>query len=120
MTGVTPDNLNVFDTAAVAVDDMKSLQDYTDQAQRIATVIDLNIETVDCLIRQVERVQSSGESGRVAAHGDLSGLLDSLQRVRQQHRFSAKNIAAIIHRGLALLIQVSEVLRESPLVIWVI
>jgi len=114
MTGVAPDSLNVFDTVAVAVEDMKSLQDYTDQARRIATAIDLNIETIDCLIRQVERVQALGEFGRPAAGGNLAHLLDTLRRVRQEHRFGAKNIAAVVERALALSRQVSEAARGRP------
>ncbi len=49
MSSVQPKNLREFDTPEQAARDMKALQALTDQARRTASVIELNIGTIEAM-----------------------------------------------------------------------
>jgi Mg2+ and Co2+ transporter CorA len=97
LSGVEPEKLNEYDTASNSAKDMKTLQVLQDQAQRVSTMVSLNMETIGCLSRQAARLGTLGDS---SSHwcGMLSGFESRLQDIEQQHRFSLINISAVIRR----------------------
>lgn len=99
LTGVTPEKLNYFDEPESVVRDMKNLQDYTDQAQRIATVVDLNLETLESLRLHAERVSNLGREVS-------SQFFVDVESAKREQRFAAKNVDAVIKRAHALSQQV--------------
>ncbi|KAH7143768.1 hypothetical protein EDB81DRAFT_842978 [Dactylonectria macrodidyma] len=106
LAGVEPDILNEFDTPHSSATDMKTIHYLEDQAQRILTLINLNIETMGCLMRQAKRLRARGRS---SDRGMLTQFEDQMQKIKQDHRFSLLHVSAIIKRSRS----VSEQLRDT-------
>lgn len=97
LSGVEPEKLNEYDTASNSAKDMKTLQVLQDQAQRVSTMVSLNMETIGCLSRQTARLRTLGDSSSNWC-GMLEGFENRLQNIEQRHRFSLINISAVIRR----------------------
>ncbi|KAF7556416.1 hypothetical protein G7Z17_g1480 [Cylindrodendrum hubeiense] len=105
LAGVEPEILNQYDTPHSSATDMKTIHYLDDQAQRISSLINLNIETIGCLLRQARKLKSRGHS---SDHGMITQFEDQMQKIKQDHKFSLLNVSAIIKRAHT----VSEQLRD--------
>ncbi|KAH7159766.1 hypothetical protein B0J13DRAFT_616567 [Dactylonectria estremocensis] len=106
LAGVEPDILNEFDTPHSSATDMKTIHYLEDQAQRILTLINLNMQTMGCLVRQAKRLRGRGRS---LDRGMLTQFESQMQKVKQDHRFSLLHVSAVIKRSRS----VSEQLRDT-------
>ncbi|KAK4167861.1 hypothetical protein QBC43DRAFT_125351 [Cladorrhinum sp. PSN259] len=106
LSGIEVGKHNEFDTPDSSARDMKTLQHLEDQGNRVMSVIELNMETLDCLTSHAERLRKRGpESHR----GKLDEFLDEIQKIKKDHRFSLLNISTVMKRAKT----VSEQLRDT-------
>ncbi|KAK4175246.1 hypothetical protein QBC36DRAFT_27224 [Triangularia setosa] len=112
--GVIPENLNMFDSPASVAQDMKHLQRLTDTLRRVATMIELNMETIDCLVRQVERLIKGINSNNFQ---NLTLFLSTLHGIKQEHNFALKNSSVVLDRSISLSTQLRDTvaLRNSEI-----
>lgn len=99
MSSMEPTKLNEFDSIQQTSKDLKTLQYLSDQARRLINTIELNIETMGGMLREISglKVLSFGSSHRAPVEV-LSSLLEKTQ---QEHRFSLKNASAVLDRAKA-------------------
>ncbi|KAK4221865.1 hypothetical protein QBC38DRAFT_461016 [Podospora fimiseda] len=106
LSGIEVGKHNEFDDPHSSANDMKTLQHLEDQANRVMNVIELNIETIDCMITHSKKVKKRGHS---SDHGMIDDFLEEMEAIRQDHRFSLLNISAVMKRSKAI----SEQLRDT-------
>ncbi|KAF5003356.1 hypothetical protein FDECE_10086 [Fusarium decemcellulare] len=108
MSGLSPTELNEFDSVQRSTKDFKTLQYLSDQARRLINAITLNMETIKCFQKQIGHLSSLGSW--VSARPDsLESLYRVLDRTQQEHHFSLKNASAVLERAKAT----SEQLRDA-------
>lgn len=107
LSGIEPGKLNEYDTAHRSAVDMKTLQYLQDQAQRLATVISLNLETLESFANLAARL-SKRYPGTIDPEGKLNQFFGELEKARREHRFSLVSATAVINRARSVAEQVSE------------
>jgi hypothetical protein len=111
LSGIEPGSLNEYDTAGTSAKDMKTIQVLQDHAQRVSTIISLNMETIDCLSRHAVRLKKlAGSSNNWCSM--LAEHEHRMQRINQEHRFSLVNISAVIQRAKAVSEQVCDLMSR--------
>ncbi|KAJ4168478.1 hypothetical protein NW754_010391 [Fusarium falciforme] len=111
MSSMEPTKLNEFDSVQQTSKDLKTLQYLSDQARRLINTIELNIETIECMLREISglRALSLGSPHRAPAEV----LANLLEKSQQEHKFGLKNAAAVLDRARATSEQVGYSLETS-------
>jgi len=107
---VDPSKLRRGDTIESSSKDMKRLQYLVDQALRTSHMIDINMETIQCMISTFAKLS---QHDRQFQGGKMSQFMDQLQRIQQEHRFLHKNVTSLVERAKVLSDQVSD--QQTPL-----
>ncbi|KAK3369224.1 hypothetical protein B0T24DRAFT_632148 [Lasiosphaeria ovina] len=108
LSGIEPEKLNEYDTAHRSAVDMKTLQYLQDQAQRLSTVISLNLEMLESLANLAVRLGKLFPK-TVDPEGTLTQFFGELERFKREHRFSLISATAVINRARS----VGEQLRDT-------
>jgi len=106
LSGIEPGKFNEYDTAHRSAVDMKTLQYLQDQAQRLATIISLNMEVLESFASLAERLGKLFPD-TIDVAGILTQFSGELERVKREHRFSLISSASIINRARSVAEQVS-------------
>lgn len=105
MSSMEPTKPNEPDPIQQTSNDLKTLQYLSDQARRLINTIELNIETLECMMREINGLRAlSFDSSH---HPPVEVLSNLLEKIQQEHRFSLKNASAVLDRARATSEQVS-------------
>ncbi|WAO92292.1 Hypothetical protein NCS54_00979400 [Fusarium falciforme] len=107
MSNMEPTKLNEFDSVQQTSKDLKTLQSLSDQARRLMNTIDLNIETIKCMLKEINGLRVLSLDSPHCAPVEM--LFNLLEKTQQEHRFSLKNASAVLDRARAT----SEQLRDT-------
>ncbi|RSL66869.1 hypothetical protein CEP53_003197 [Fusarium sp. AF-6] len=107
MFNMEPSKPNEPDPIQQTSKDLKTLQYLSDQARRLINIIELNIETLKCMMKEINNLRVlSFDSPH---HASVEVLFNLLEKTQQEHRFSFKNASAVLDRARAT----SEQLRDT-------
>lgn len=99
MSNMEPTKLNEFDSVQQTSKDLKTLQSLSDQARRLMNTIDLNIETIKCMLKEINGLRVLSLDSPHCAPVEM--LFNLLEKTQQEHRFSLKNASAVLDRARA-------------------
>ncbi|RSL49588.1 hypothetical protein CEP54_012364 [Fusarium duplospermum] len=107
MFSMEPTKPNEPDPIQRTSKDLKTLQYLSDQARRLINIIELNIETLQCMIKEINGLRVLPPDPPHQAPVEV--LFNLLEKTQQEHRFSFKNASSVLDRARAT----SEQLRDT-------
>ncbi|KAM5349433.1 hypothetical protein ACJ41O_005938 [Fusarium nematophilum] len=100
MSGIEPTKLNEFDSVERSTKDFKTLQYLSDQARRAINAIELNIDTIRCLQKEIGSLSTINSSGGANTRS-IEALSAHLEIIQREYQFSLKNASAVLDRAKA-------------------